>query len=526
MRLRSPFFPAVWLCSALVLLVAASVAQAGARVALLIGNSDYSTPEMSLRNPVNDVDALGQTLRELGFVVAKATDQDAPGMETALKAFGAAAQGAEMAVFFYAGHGVQIGGENHLIGTDFSGSDVAALRQSSITMAQVRDTISRAGPEIGILLLDACRNNPFSDQGLVEQGLVRAKGGAGLLIAYATDPGNVAYDGTGENSVFTSSLLDHIATPGLDTRLMLGRVRQQVVMQTGGRQVPWVEEAVLSEHAFASAQPDDTPDDATASELARWRSIASSGDPSDFGAYLQDYPSGLFASIAQDRLQMLTTEAAASDATPPETLLASVEPERMAAALTALGLMDAGPARTVPPDLGPALAGYRIQHSAGDEVSAEGLYRDAARVSMFLAATTLQRLRTDLVALRSIERTLAIAEDALAQIAAIAETNADALPVLRQAHSDVYDIHRSRGVILRRLDQSRSYYDEVLNRAVLFFPPDATIAWVGGDDRFRNLQQSGQRLTEDAALFLAHVAQADDSKKGSYQWLADLLPQE
>ncbi|MDP5219723.1 caspase family protein [Ruegeria sp. 2205SS24-7] len=510
----------------LVLLAVASAAQAGERVALLIGNSAYATPEMSLRNPLNDVEALARALRDLGFVVAKTTDLDAAGMETALKAFGAAAQGAEMAVFFYAGHGVQIGGENHLIGTEFSGNNIAALRRSSITMAQVRDTISRAGPEIGILLLDACRNNPFSDQGLVEQGLVRAKGGAGLLIAYATDPGNVAYDGTGENSVFTSSLLDHLATPGLDTRLMLGRVRQQVVMQTGGRQVPWVEEAVLSEHAFAPALDEDTPDDATASELAHWRTIASSVDPNDFDAYLRDYPNGLFVSIAQDRLDRLSGDTPAMNAAPAETLLASADPQRMTAALTALGLIEAGRARTVQPDLAPALAGYRRHLADGGDVSAEALYRDAAQVSMFLAATTLQRLRTDLVALRSVERTLAIAEDALAQIAEIAETNADALPVLRQAHNDIYDIHRSRGTILRRLDESRSYYDEVLNRAVLFFPPDVTTAWVGGDDRFRDLQQSGHHMTEDAALFLAHVAQADDSKKGSYQWLADLLPQE
>ncbi|WP_372580082.1 caspase family protein [Ruegeria hyattellae] len=508
------------------MLTTANFAQAAKRVALLIGNSAYATPEMSLRNPANDVDALGQVLRDLGFVVAKTTDQDAAGMETALKAFGAAAQGAEMAVFFYAGHGVQIGGENHLIGTEFSGSDVAALRKSSITMARVRDTISRAGPEIGIVLLDACRNNPFAERGLVEQGLVRAKGGAGLLIAYATDPGNVAYDGTGENSVFTSGLLDHIATPGLDTRLMLGRVRQQVVMQTDGRQVPWVEEAVLSEHAFAPALPDDTPDDATASELARWRSIASSDDSRDFDAYLRDYPNGLFSSIAQERTRMLSTKATSAPAAPSQPLFASADPGRMAAALTALGLFDAGRARAVPPDLASALEGYRRHLSDGDDISTEALYRDAAQVSMFLAATTLQRLRTDLVALRSVERTLAIAEVALEQIAEIAETNADALPVLRQAHNDVYDIHRSRGIILRRLDESRSYYDEVLNRSVLFFPPDATIAWVGGDDRFRDLQQTGHHLNEDAALFLAHVAQADDSKKGSYQWLADLLPQE
>ncbi|MEM7091144.1 MAG: caspase family protein, partial [Pseudomonadota bacterium] len=402
------------------------------RVALLIGNSDYATPAMALRNPVNDVNALGSALKDLGFSVTEIRNENLAGMDAAVAQFGRAAEGAEMAVFFYAGHGVQIGGENHLIGTDFTGNNVDALRFSSLTMGRVRDVITRAAPDIGILLLDACRNNPFSDQGLVQQGLVRARGGAGLLIAYATDPGNVAYDGIGDNSVFTTGLLEHIATPGLDTRLMLGRVRQQVVMQTEGRQVPWVEESVLSEHAFAPAAPGDDPPDATVTELARWRSIASSADRADFSAYLGDYPDGLFASFARDRILLLDRgEVDSIDAAPIETLLASADPARIGAALGALGLLDESRTRSLPEDLAPALDGYRRQLADPGALSSEQLFTDAARVSMFLAATTMQRLRTDIVALRSVERTLGIAQDALAQIEEIAQSNADALPILQ-----------------------------------------------------------------------------------------------
>ncbi|WP_177175360.1 caspase family protein [Cribrihabitans marinus] len=512
-----------------VALLAALPLHAGERVALLIGNADYSTPGMSLRNPVNDVDALGEALRGLGFAVTEVTDRDGAAMAQAVETFGRDATGAEMAVFFYAGHGVQISGENHLIGTDFSGGDLGALRRSSITMGRVRDAISRAGPEIGILILDACRNNPFSERGLVERGLVRARGGAGLLIAYATDPGNVAYDGLGENSVFTAGLLDHIGTPGLDARLMLGRVRQQVVLETQGRQVPWVEESVLSEHSFAAALPaEEAPDDATAAELARWRGIASETDPEAFRAYLRDYPEGLFAGFARDRIARLQAAgpAVAEAGAPVETVLAAAETDRMAAALAALGLLDPGPARAVPGELRPALERYRRQLPERTELSSDQLYNDAARVSTFLAATTLQRLRTDIVALRSVERTLDIAEDAMRQIEQIAETDPAARPILRQAESDLYDIRRSRGIILRRLDQSRSYYDEILARAVRFFPERATLELVGATDAGRDLGAGGETLTRDAALFLRHVAQTNETNEGSYKWLADLIPQE
>ena len=192
------------------------MANAEERVALLIGNSVYDRPEMSLRNPSNDVTALGEALRALDFTVYEAVDQDLSGMESALNAFADQATGAEMALFFYAGHGVQIGGDNLLIGTDLQSLDTDMVRRSSLPMSRVRGVLEAAKPEIGILMLDACRNNPFSDAGLVDKGLVRTRGGAGLLVAYATDPGNVAYDGVGDNSVFTDALLKHLNTPGVD----------------------------------------------------------------------------------------------------------------------------------------------------------------------------------------------------------------------------------------------------------------------------------------------------------------------
>ncbi|GGE51929.1 hypothetical protein GCM10011517_19560 [Actibacterium pelagium] len=505
--------------------VIASAASAGERVALLIGNSIYDRPEMSLRNPSNDVDALGATLRALGFTTYEAVDQDLSGMEAALSAFADQANGAEMALFFYAGHGVQIGGDNLLIGTELQALDTDMVRRSSLPMSRVREALAAANPEIGILMLDACRNNPFSDAGLVDKGLVRTRGGVGLLVAYATDPGNVAYDGVGENSVFTEALLKHLSTPGIDLRLVLGRVRQQVVLETRGQQVPWVEEAVLGEHYLVPAIATTAGEDPFKAEIDRWRQIAASTDTADFQDYLIAFPDGMFASFASDRIKALVKPDRMSGEGNSLGLLASSDPTQVADALTALGLLPSqNPlTRAVEADLVPALDSYRAQLPDPGGASAQQLFTDATRVSMFLAATTLQRIRTDIVALRSVEGTLGIAEDALNKIRDIAEANEAAKPILEQAEKDVGDIRLARADILRRLDNSRSYYDDILKRAVSFVPEEASPALIGGVDRSRNIGQTNRQLLSDANLFLKHVKDSDEATKGSYSWLTDLI---
>lgn len=493
------------------------------RVALLIGNSNYQRSEMSLRNPVNDVADLGEALGSIGFQVFEAVDKDLTGMEQALDIFGQAAAGADMALFFYAGHGIQSGGDNLLIGTGLQALDTEMVRRSSLPMSRVRAVLEEAAPEIGILILDACRNNPFSDAGLVEKGLVRTRGGAGLLVAYATDPGNVAFDGVGDNSVFTEALLEHLETPGVDLRLVLGRVRQQVVLETRGQQVPWVEEAVLGEHFLVAGDAAATADPFI-EELTAWRAIAASSDAQLFRDHIARYPDGLFASFAEDRIEALS-RGGTRPGGDSQSLLASADPAQVADALTAMGLLPplAPQTRAVDFDLAPAIDAYRAQLADPAGASPEQLFNDATRVSMFLAATTLQRIRTDIVALRSVEGTLTIAEDALSKIAAIAERDEAAKPVLLTAQRDVGDIRRSRAEILRRLDNSRSYYDQILGRASSFVPETATAGLIGGEERSRDLGQSNRQLLNDASLFLKHVRQTDEATKGSYAWLTDLI---
>lgn len=512
----------LWLASA-----SLASAAAGDRVALLIGNSNYEQPGLNLRNPVRDVAALSTALRDLGFKVTEASDQDLPSMRAALENFKTDARDAEFAMFYFAGHGVQLANENHLIGTDFNGTDASALSRSAVTMSEVRDVFDLAKPKISVLILDACRNNPFSDSGDVQPGLVRSAGGAGMLIAYATDPGNVAYDGLGDNSVFTSALLNHIGTPGLDARLMLGRVRQQVVLDTRGQQVPWVEESVLGEYSFAPGEIQVASVDAEEREMRLWRLISASTSVEPFQDYLKEYPNGLFSQFAKDRITLLTYRRTDSPlATTADMLLANADLPRASSALVALGLLspERGRTRAVIADLAPALDSYRYQLPNPEQANMDQLYNDATRVSMFLASTTLQRIRTDMVALKSIKRTISIAQDALDKIEAFAEEDDAALPILEAARGDMNAILQSRDAVLRRLDQSRNYYDEMLNRTISFAPKDASVDLLGASDQSRGLGFAGERAYQDAELFLSHVANANPNTEGSYSWLIDLLP--
>ena len=210
-----------------------------------------------------------------------------------------------MALVFFAGHGVQIRGENYLLAADFTDLTLDEVASKGVPLTDIRDTFDRIKPALGIVILDACRNNPFVETGQAAQGLARSQGGTGTLIAYATDPGNVAYDGTGANSFFTEALIGHIADPGVEVRLMFGRVRQQVAMVTGGAQVPWVEESVLGEH-FLDPDPNAAPKpDEIAGEIGAWQAASTGGDRADYEAYLAAYPDGLFRGFAEERLAAL-----------------------------------------------------------------------------------------------------------------------------------------------------------------------------------------------------------------------------
>ena len=504
-------------------------AAAQQRVALLIGNSDYQLEDLYLPNPANDAEALGAKLDELGFTVIKAIDSDNAHMRAAMARFAETAKNADMAVFFFAGHGVQVSGENYLVATDFSELSAGGLQNAAITMADIRSMFEAASPDVGIVILDACRNNPFVLSGQAPPGLARANGGAGLLIAYATDPGNVAYDGTGENSVFTKAIIDNIGTKGLEARLMFGRVRQQVILETRGAQIPWVEEAVLGEHYFAGRAGVVNVGNAYARELALWREISAQTDVTVFQEYLQEYPEGVFASFARDRISMIERAqvAGAPSGQSSAELLADEPPERIENALAVLGFLQATRdlSDATMERLSKAFDLYRVQLPNPDEASPERLYQDAARMTIFLGATTAQQLRADIISLSSIDRTLGIARKALAEIEEIAKTNPDALPILADSRRDITAIEAALDQVLARLDESRVYYQSLINQAQKFLPE----AFAESDTETllppAGLSRLEQRLADDAALFIKHVRGYTPETEGTYAWLIDFLPQ-
>ncbi len=260
--------------SALVLLIlfVSWPAWAQQRVALVIGNGAYATLPR-LPNPPTDAKAIAARLGQLGFDVAAGTDLSKAAMDQALRAFGRRAEQADVAMVFYAGHGVQVGGRNYLVPVDAAlPTREQDLRYDFVDVAAVMEELAGAR-QLRIVVLDACRDNPIPAElhhsvgrGLAtEHGLAAPPGLDNTLIAYATATDAIAEDGSGADSPFTTALLHHLDDPGLDIRLMFGRVRDEVRRATGNRQNPFVYESLggdafyfhpATETAAAASPPD------------------------------------------------------------------------------------------------------------------------------------------------------------------------------------------------------------------------------------------------------------------------------
>ncbi|MDD1535107.1 MULTISPECIES: caspase family protein [unclassified Bradyrhizobium] len=233
----------------------------GVRMALIIGNGAYAHVK-ALPNPANDARAVAKSLRDIGFTVSEGIDLDRAAMQKMTREFLREAARAQVALVYYAGHGVQVDGRNYLIPVDVALKPGAAMTEAMIDM----DTIMAGLDDqvrTNILIFDACRNNPMAQQVAsagTNRGIESASGlaaptslgagatlGAGTLIAFATAPGQVALDGEGANSPFSAALSRHIGTPGLEVQQMLTRVRAEVVSTTRNKQVPWSNSSLLGE---------------------------------------------------------------------------------------------------------------------------------------------------------------------------------------------------------------------------------------------------------------------------------------
>lgn len=317
-----------------------STAHAERRVALVIGNSAYKHTA-SLANPKNDAEAIAKSLERLGFEVLTGLDTDIHQMIGLVRDFSRALEDADVALFYYAGHGLQVNGNNYLAPVDAELNDQADLDFGTVKLSSILRQMDRHR-SANLVFLDACRDNPLSktlarsmsvgrsaDFG---RGLARVEAGIGTMIAYSTQPGNIALDGDDGDghSPFTKALLTHMETPGLDIGNMMIKVRRDVISATEQRQVPWDHSSLTGQFFFkpgedkkpeqvVAVDPVDTTKMTTRSatdgnvrvaqtrleaeqsamELSFWNTVKDSNDPDLLQTYVNRFPEGVYADLAR-----------------------------------------------------------------------------------------------------------------------------------------------------------------------------------------------------------------------------------
>lgn len=312
---------------------AMNAAQSSQRVALVIGNSAYAYT-VPLKNPVNDAEGISRVLESLGFEVVVGTDLSHNDLSKTVRRFAKRVKGAATVLFFYAGHGLQVNGVNYLVPIDARLAEEEDLEFEAFRLERIVELMERV-PRTSLIFLDACRDNPLS-RGLarsmgtrsvsIGRGLARIEARVGTMISFATEPGQVALDGRGRHSPFTSALLTHIATPDLDIALMMRRVRQDVIRATQSKQVPWEHSSLTAPFLFnnhpsnaagaTSALPEGTASEprtvpplkensSESVEVAYWNAIGTSDNSAAFKAYLKRFPKGLFVELAKLKLAAL-----------------------------------------------------------------------------------------------------------------------------------------------------------------------------------------------------------------------------
>lgn len=391
-------FARIFLTAAALLFAWCGEALAERRVALVIGNSNYANT-IKLPNTRNDAEALAALLKSQGFQVIKGVDLTKAAMTDKLVEFAGAAADADAAMFFYAGHAVQISGRNLMVPieadlktelhADMQAIDVESVLQKTMSTAKVK-----------IVLLDACRDNPFVGQikrsmgatrsVAVGAGLAEMRPGEGALIAFATGPGQTALDGNGKNSPFTKALLAHLAEPGVEIRHALTRVRAQVQEETNRQQLPWentnmtgffyvgtapaeggTQTAALTPAATPAPSGSTGPND-KAVEFQMWQSAETLKTAAGYQAYLDRYPNGDFAAMAKAKLASLSTARGVTPDTPPTPATAiEISGDATQATEDALGLDNDG-WRKVQSKL----------TSAGHRVKADGKLGDSTRAAI------------------------------------------------------------------------------------------------------------------------------------------------
>lgn len=337
------------------LLVATGAAGASAerRLALVIGNGAYRHIG-ALANPTEDARLMAASLERTGFETTLALDVGQDEMKRHIASFGRALRIAgsdAVGLFYFAGHGIQASGRNYLIPVEANPTDAADLDLMGVEADWVLRQMESAQAKANIVILDACRNNPFSaNNRAVNRGLAAVFAPTGSFIAYATAPGDVALDGNGRNSPFTEALAEQILVPNQSIETLFKQVRLQVIQETEGRQTPWDSSSLVTDFVFNRAAVVEAPDPA---ELSLWESVRTARDPSTLAVFLQLYPNGRFAAEARRMLAeaIAARNGAVGDAAPRATAgtgAATAPPAAIAAAPAA------GPAAPAPVAAAPA----------------------------------------------------------------------------------------------------------------------------------------------------------------------------
>ncbi len=288
-------------------------ALAETRMALVIGNSSYAHGGR-LANPVNDAAKISAALAHVGFTVTSLTDLGRDGLTDALKTFARDSAEADVALIYFAGHGMEIGGTNYLIPVDATLAADTDVEYEAVPVDRALTAVGRAH-RLKVVVLDACRNNPFLDtmrrtnaQRAISVGLARPAAASGMLIAYAAREGSTSSDGADGDSPYATALARHLTETGVDVRILFGEVHDDVLKATGGRQEPSNYDSIGGAGYFltapsqgAPAAPAALPPDPRTVEITFWQTV-DVGDPAQLKAYLDQYPGGVYAALAKAKL--------------------------------------------------------------------------------------------------------------------------------------------------------------------------------------------------------------------------------
>lgn len=312
---------------ALVLFVGLSgIARAEPRIALVVGNGAYGTVT-PLDNPIADANAVAETLEARGFSVTLLTDADQVTFNRAIAQFGRDLRSGgneTTGLFYYAGHAVQSFGANYLLPTDVALTDAADLGLVAVRADAILRQMASAANRANIVILDACRNNPFSNiPDMNDNGLAEMKAPTGTFMAYSTAPGSVALDGTGDNSPFTEAMVAEMQVPGQNIEQMFKQVRARVLEASHDQQTPWDTSSLTTEIQFTPGTEDTA---AGFTEARIFESIEKSRDPVQIVLFLQSYPDSVHTEAAKRLLVEALDAEEAKGGSASEALVAALKP--------------------------------------------------------------------------------------------------------------------------------------------------------------------------------------------------------